>query len=401
MRVTAIDPPATASAVAPNLVVAGDAVLATWLEPTGSSASAGGPASAGAPSAAGTSRASHRLRFARLEADGWARPVTITEGARIVASWADMPSVAMQADGVLVAHWAEQPAAAQGEGYDVVLARSVDGGATWRRIGTPHRDGAAAEHGFVSLVPDGDAVLALWLDGRTPGATALRAARVGAALGMEQIIDERVCDCCSTAAAATPVGPVVVYRDRDADELRDLASARRAGEAWSTPRPVHADGWQIAGCPVNGPAVAAAGSELATAWYTGAGLPRVLVAFSGDAGVTFEPPIEVDAPRGARAPLGRVDVVVDRPGEVLVSWLAAERESGRLLVRRIARDRRRGAEFEVTTVAASRASGAPRMERLGDDAVLAWTDAPARTIRAVRFPRGAVPAASVQPAPAP
>jgi hypothetical protein len=165
---------------------------------------------------------------------------------------------------------------------------------------------------------------------------------------------------------------------------------------------VHADGWQIAGCPVNGPAAAAAGSELAAAWYTAAGQrPRILVAFSGDAGATFEPPIEVDAPLGARAPLGRVGIVVDRPGEALVSWIAAEREDGRLLIRRIARDRRRGAELEIAAVAASRASGSPRLALLGIHAVLAWTGAPLRTIRVVRFPRADVAAAGPEHLPPP
>ena len=383
-RTIAIDPPAAAGAAAPNLVASGDAVLATWLEPSEVSGKA------------------HRLRFARFADKRWGPAVTIAEGATIVASWADVPSVARQDDGTLVAHWAEKFASPAGGAYDVVLARSIDGGATWRRLGAPHRDGTEAEHGFVSLVPDGDAVLALWLDGRAmakgaAGATALRAARVGAAIGEEQLVDDRVCDCCSTSAASTAEGPAVIYRDRGADELRDPAVSRRTGGAWSAPRAVHADGWKIAGCPVNGPMLAASGREVVAAWYTSAEQrPRVRVAFSADAGATFDRPIEIDAPRGARVPIGRIDVVIDRPGEALVSWVVSEREAGRLLVRRVARDRRRGPELELAAISAAREGGFPKLERLGADVVVAWTDTRAHTIRAARLARGAVPAFPIE-----
>jgi thiol-disulfide isomerase/thioredoxin len=158
---------------------------------------------------------------------------------------------------------------------------------------------------------------------------------------------------------------------------------------------VHADGWKIAGCPVNGPMLAASGREVVAAWYTYAGQrPGVRVAFSGDAGATFDRPIELDAPRGARVPIGRVDVVIDRPGEALVSWIAAEREQGRLLIRRVARDGRRGPEVELAAIAAAREGGFPRMERLGDDVVIAWTDTAAHTIRATRLARRDVPTAA-------
>jgi thiol-disulfide isomerase/thioredoxin len=380
VRTIAIDPPAARGAASPNLAASGDGVHATWLEPTDASGKA------------------HRLRFARLARGSWGRAVTIAEGAGIVANWADVPSAARQDGRTLVAHWAEKSPSPDAHAYDVVLARSTDGGATWRRLGKPHRDGTTTEHGFVSLVPDGDAVLALWLDGRAmaggaEGATALRAARVGAAIGEEQVVDDRVCDCCSTSAVQTADGPAVIYRDRSADELRDPFVARRTAGAWSAPRAVHADRWKITGCPVNGPMLAASGREVVAAWYTYADQrPGLRVAFSADAGATFDPPIELDAPRGARVPIGRVDVVLDRPGEALVSWIASEREQGKLLVRRVARDRRRGPEVEVAAIAAAREGGFPKLELLGDELVIAWTDTAARTIRAARLARRDVPA---------
>src|SRR3712207_8194276 len=50
--------------------------------------------------------------------------------------------------------------------YDVRIAQSADGGATWSPGVVPHRDGVPAEHGFVSLWPaGGDSLGAVWLDG--------------------------------------------------------------------------------------------------------------------------------------------------------------------------------------------------------------------------------------------
>ena len=377
-----IDPPVSRGA-SPNLIATSSGVLMTWLESIDD---------AGA----------YRLRISKLVDNAWSKPTTITEGPSIVANWADVPSVAAQADGTLVAHWAEKVKSPVAYAYDVVLARSTDGGATWSRLGSPHRDGTATEHGFVSLIPDGDAVLAVWLDGRASankggGPTMLRAAKIGEAIGPDEVIEERVCDCCSTSATVTENGPVVVYRDRDDGELRDPWIVRRTGAGWSAPSPVHRDRWQIAGCPVNGPTVVATGQELVTAWYTYSDQrATVRIAFSGDHGATFGPPIEVDGPQGARAPVGRVDVVIDRPGEAVVSWMASERDEGQLLVRRVTRDGRRGPELAIASIAAAREAGFPRMEREGDDVVIAWSDAKAHTVRAVRLPRRDVPAVSTE-----
>ena len=376
VKATPIDPPVARGAMAPNLVAANEDLLLTWLEPVDEA------------------RSAHRLRLSRLAHGSWSKPTTITEGAKVVANWADVPSVARQDDGTLVAHWAEK--SADGHAYDVVLGRSVDGGTTWRRLGSPHRDGTVTEHGFGALVPDGDATLVLWLDGRATansaaGATAIRAARIGDTIGEEQVVDDRVCDCCSTAAAITADGPVVVFRDRSADELRDPWIARRIGGSWSASRAVHADGWQIAGCPVNGPALSAVGANVVVAWYTSADRPTIRIAFSANAGATFDRPIDVDAPRGTRTPIGRVDVVIERPDRAIVSWVASERTDGHVLIRRVSRDRRRGSELEIAMITAAREGGFPRMESIGDDVVFAWTDARAG-VRAARLQRSQVPA---------
>jgi len=347
--------------MAPNLTSAGNSVLATWLEPvTGSKA--------------------HRLRFARLAGGVWGEPVTIVENERIVANWADVPSIAQGSSSVLVAHWAEA-AQADGEAYDVILGRSIDGGKTWQRLGAAHDDGTATEHGFASLVPDGDDIRAYWLDGRASangahGATALRTGLVREKIVDGAEVDARVCDCCGTGAAETESGPVVAYRDRSDDEVRDIAVVRQIGAVASPPRALHDDGWKIAGCPVNGPSIAAFGRRAAVAWYTYAGgKPAVRIAFSTDAGETFAAPIEVDGAVERRAPLGRVDLVLDDKADAVVSWLASERDAATVYLRRVAVDGKVGPLLAAVAITAGHDAGFPRLARLDDTLVLAWTEA--------------------------
>ena len=93
---------------------------------------------------------------------------------------------------------------------------------------------------------------------------------------------------CATAARRRPraraTRVLVAYRDRSDKEIRDTSVVRFANGEWSAPVTVHADDWEINGCPVNGPVVTATGNAAAVAWFTGAGnTPKTLVAFSADA----------------------------------------------------------------------------------------------------------------------
>ena len=127
----------------------------------------------------------------------------------------------------------------------------------------------SAEHGFVSMLPVGNGnTLMSWLDGRNTKAAAgcgemtLRAGIFGARgeTLSEWELDARVCDCCQTSAAMSAAGPIIVYRDRSAGEIRDIYITRYANGDWTPPVAIHDDQWEIAGCPVNGPSVAAQGT---------------------------------------------------------------------------------------------------------------------------------------------
>ncbi|HEU4596202.1 MAG TPA: sialidase family protein [Pyrinomonadaceae bacterium] len=328
----------------------------------------------------------YALRFAARDAAGWSEPRTVAEGENWFVNWADFPSVIELSDGSLAAHWLVK----SGPGtyaYDVTISRSNDGGKTWGRPVVPHTDGTQTEHGFVSLIPlAGGRLGAVWVDGRAtkdvkeghdenvplPVSMALRYAAIDAdgKLSDEAVLDERICECCQTSAALTSEGPIAAYRDRSDKEVRDINFVRQQAGGWSGPRPVHADNWEINGCPVNGPSVAAEGRRVALAWFTGEGdAPRVQVAFSADAGATFGAPVRVDDGEA----MGRVDVVMLQDGSALVCWMSSGNEGGANKVRRVAPDGALGPVAVIARTDVSRSSGFPRMARTGDTVHFAWT----------------------------
>jgi hypothetical protein len=304
--------------------------------------------------------------------------VTLVRSDSLFVNWADFPSMHAAPSGTLMAHWLVRGPTG-GVDYRIEAVRSDDLGATWSVPWTPHVDGTASEHGFVSYfdTPTGETGLA-WLDGRDYAAHADGSAHASHTAGQAQmslrartlgvsgeptpevLLDERTCDCCQTAAAVTRDGPIVAYRDRSEDEIRDISVVRWTPDGWTAPVTVHEDGWRIEGCPVNGPALAARETDVILAWYTAAhGVPRVNLAFSLDAGRSFGEPIQIDDGH----PEGRVDVVLDQQGTAWVSWL--ERTDGGADVR-VRRVRPGSAPEASTTVAASseqRVSGFPRMAR--------------------------------------
>jgi len=320
------------------------------------------------------------LHVARRKAgkEPWGDAMEIASGEDWFVNWADFPSVSALAGGTLMAHWLEK----LGDGtyaYGIRIVLSKDGGSTWSEPIWLHDDHSAVEHGFASLVPlDGDTFGAVWLDGRNTdghggGAMALyyRTISADGELGEEVLLDERVCDCCPTSLVRTPEGVLfAAYRDRSEEEIRDIYFVR-FDEGWTAPAPVHADGWEMPGCPVNGPRLAVAEDVVTVAWYTGAGggAGRVLVSFlEGDA---FGEPVQVDE----GAPIGRVDVVTAGSDQVLVTWLEHAGTSGQWRARHAQRNGRILDSRLIEEVDSSRSSGHLRMVRFSaDSAVMALTD---------------------------
>ena len=329
----------------------------------------------------------HALRTAVRDQKGWSAVRTVAEGDNWFVNWADFPSVIGLSDGSLAAHWLVKSGPST-YAYDVNIAMSKDSGETWTKPLVPHLDKTQTEHGFVSLIPLRDGRLgAIWLDGRnmkdmkddhdedkrSSSNMTLRYATINASgkISDEAELDDRICECCQTSATLTSDGVIAVYRDRSQNEVRDIYSVRQASGAWIKPQGVYADNWELNACPVNGPAIAAAGRNVAVAWFTGAGgTQSVKVAFSTDGGAMFGAPIKIDEGETQ----GRVDVVVLPDGSALVCWLSGDAEGGSINVRRVQANGTLGPPTVIAKTDISRSSGFPRMALLGNEVHFAWTE---------------------------
>lgn len=193
-----------------------------------------------------------RLRFSVYRNGQFDTPRTIAEGTDWFVNWADVPSIAALADGTLAAHWLARNGT-QTYAYGVRVSCSTDGGRNWTKPFWLHDDRSACEHGFVSILPEARGqFLAIWLDGRameSTGDTQLWSRRFDARgqLSKEVLIDKRVCSCCPTSMTQDGNGVIAVYRDRSAQEIRDISYVTGDGVRWARPQPCHVDGWEIPG----------------------------------------------------------------------------------------------------------------------------------------------------------
>jgi hypothetical protein len=330
-----------------------------------------------------------RFWFSRLQPSGWSDPTLIARGPNWFINWADYPMISSDGGKNMIAHMLDR----SGKGtyaYDVKVFTSVNSGLTWHDPFVLHDDGKLAEHGFVSLVPFGEKIFVTWLDGRNAsmegmesvdhsghhGSMTLRAAILdysGNKSG-EWELDPKTCDCCQTAAAITPQGPVVIYRDRSDEEVRDMSIVRLVNGAWTQPASIHRDNWKIAGCPVNGPRVAVRGNSLAVAWFSAVTQPGIVnLILSDDGGESFGEAIRVDEGN----PIGRVDIEWIDDDRCVISWM----EGALIKMVIVHADGRKEAPLTIAESSESRSSGFPQMTRSGERLVFAWTDVNQKRIR--------------------
>lgn len=372
-----LDPPAGSRSRLPRWVAHTDETRSlSWVEETGNDTAT--------------------LVFSRLVDDDWEPAREVARGDDWFVNWADFPSMAATDGEHLLAHFLQMSGAGTYD-YRVQLVRSADGGKSWTEPVLLHTDSGPGEHGFVSLVPlDQDGLAAVWLDGRSAGsheqmsadgAMCLYARTVAAdgALGTELLLDDRVCDCCPTAAVRAADGAILVaYRDRSPDEVRDISVVRIEEGHASRPTWNSGDGWKIAGCPVNGPALCATGERIALAWFTlgSDGIARVQCAFSRDGGKTFSEPLTLAVDHT----LGRVDAVFDASECVVVTWLEADAAGSRWRVARIDKEERLTDVHTAADATDSRDSGLARLASDSAGILFAWTETkPVQRVRTRRL----------------
>lgn len=324
------------------------------------------------------------LKYSVQKEDIWQTPEVIASGNDWFVNWADYPMMAVDKQGNVIAHFLAKSSSGT-YSYDVNVVYKPVGG-EWSEPIIPHDDGTPTEHGFVTMLPKNDGTFLLsWLDGRYTGggdhdsgghggggAMTIRTATLDMMgnLTQEAELDSRVCDCCQTGGAMTPGGPVIVYRDRSEEEMRDMSFVRLVDNNWTESKAVNSDGWKIAGCPVNGPRIAAYENTTATAWFTAAeGIAKVKVAFIDDSGASFQEPIIVDD----SVSVGRVDIVMIDNQSACVSWLDLEDETPLIKFRKVSKDGSMSDPVVVSETSASRGSGFPQMEVIDGTLYFAWT----------------------------
>lgn len=329
---TEITTPAGANALGASLTLAPDGThWLSWVE-------------AGAPLPAANAAVAHHhhgaapaadappntLRFATYDAAAkkWSEARTIFRGHSVTTNAADFPLLAIDGRGHATALWTD------GQG-GALTSTSTDRGATWSPPATWTTESMVVEKFSLATLSDGR-VLAAWLDGRgikAGGKTQQLYARILGEKGPDLLVDPSVCECCQTTLTAFLDGTALVaYRGRTEQEVRDIRTSRFDGRAWSAPRPLNHDEWQILACPINGPRLASDGGRVAAAWFTGAAnASRVLASYSPDAGTRFLLPLTIA--RGK--PVGHVDIAILHDGAMLVTWVEGD---GSFWLRRVTPD---------------------------------------------------------------
>lgn len=325
-----------------------------------------------------------KLLFSTLEKqNSWSEPNLIAKGNDWFVNWADFPSISSFGKQSLTAHYLQKSASGTYT-YDVKLSISNDSGDSWQNAYTPHNDNTNSEHGFVSKADLGnDTFLAVWLDGRQTAyakkdSTIVNQMTLRGGVFDENgkmlndyLLDDRVCDCCQTDTAMTQEGPIVIYRDRSDDEIRDIYYVRQVNGVWTDPKVLFTDNWHIAGCPVNGPAMTTKDNQVAISWFSMYnGLPSVKVIFSNDNGETFNSPIEVDN----QYPMGRVDIEMLGDGSAIVSWLDTKDDKALIQLQCVKSNGEMSELLTLTESSESRSSGFPRMTVKENLAYLSWTE---------------------------
>lgn len=343
----------------------------------------------------------YTLKFSSLAGNKWTAPTEIANGKDWFVNWADFPAIAVNKPNMM-AHFLQKSDPAT-FAYDVHATVSNDNGKHWNDDFILYTDSTKTEHGFVTMLPyKNDSFFVTWLDGRntgsgshgeehsSSGAMNIRTATVlpSGEVIEDTLVDDKTCDCCQTGAAITPNGPIIVYRNRTDDEVRDIYISRWVAGSWTSPMPINNDHWVINGCPVNGPKAASFENTLAVAWFTAAdNTPKVNLAFSKDNGAHFNAPIQIDNGK----PIGRVDVAFLDAENVLVSWMESTDTDAELKVVKVGLDGIKQKDVTITALSGSRKSGFPQLEIVNNTVYMAWNDITQEetTIKTVSIPDSA------------
>jgi hypothetical protein len=237
-----------------------------------------------------------------------------------------------------------------------------------------HRDAAAAMPGAEHHhgVPDGDGSAAEQSAARA-AASRLYVGSTDGGVPVQGLVHS-VCYCCKTALATAPNGDLMLaWRHVYAGGYRDMAFSRSSdgGRTFSTPVRVSQDGWQLAGCPEDGPALAIDHRGTShVVWPTlvrenGRETMGLFHAMSAD-GRTFSPRVRIPTHDSAFHP----QLVVTTGGDLIVAWDEGSSGTRRIGMARAALDGSGGVRFRsVDTV---HAGDHPALATVPDGVLIGW-----------------------------
>jgi len=211
-----------------------------------------------------------KLKFSLFKNNQWGKAQTAQAGNNWFINYADYAKVTALNDTHFIASWLEF---SDNNRYDYLfkVSQSFDAGVSWSKPSSPIINDQGSQHGFVSVIKANNLPTFVWIS-----SLGKRYALQSATLNQQNqwspisTIDDDTCSCCHTDIALHNQQAVVAYRNRTADEIRDIAITQKTDQQWTKPSIVHADNWAINGCPVNGPAISANAKGYSILWFTAA-----------------------------------------------------------------------------------------------------------------------------------
>ncbi|MDC1491908.1 hypothetical protein N8376_00945 [Flavobacteriaceae bacterium] len=328
-----------------------------------------------------------KLYFSKLDLNNlkWNKPSLINSSTEWFVNWADFPRITTNNNNGISVHYLDK-SGNDTYSYDIKIMNSKDGGNNWSTPMKLHSDDTKTEHGFVSTINYNNNFLSTYLDGRqnelskvdhnlSPQMT-LRATsyNIDGQILMDEIIDNKVCDCCQTDLGLTKNNtPITVYRDRSKNETRDIYYSYYKDLKWSNPLPVFNDNWIIAGCPVNGPAISTFNNSSSVTWYTeDKGESKIKVAFSNDINNGYNDPILINS----NDPLGRVDIEMINENSSLISYIDFIDDKAYLKLQKVDKLTGNNKSIIIDEISNTRASGFPKINIIDNNkTIITWTDA--------------------------
>jgi len=204
----------------------------------------------------------------------------------------------------------------------------------------------------------------------------------------EAHVAKDVCFCCKTSVASAAGATYIAWRHIYPTNLRDIAVARSGdgGKTFGSPVRVSEDGWQIAGCPDDGPSIAVDNAgAVHVAWPTMVpGTPSrkgIFYSYSTDAGQSFSPRVRVD---DGEVAAGHPQLAVSS-SRVAVVWDESG-EKRRILLREIASEAGKSKLGSVVTLSNAERPIYPAVAGTPTAWLVAWTE-PAATGSEIRVRR--------------